>query len=96
MDDRGPVDLSTRPRVPLRVLLRVSSTDAADDLATRFLELKVAVLGEAKKERWQELWQAGDLEAIAWVPAIEVNASIARLRSFPETVDARVSMRDVG
>ena len=94
MANTGPLELSTRRRVPLRVLLRVISGDM-HDLALRLTEFRVAVLGDAKREKWEGLWRAGDLEAIAWVPASEVNASLAQLRTFPEIVDARISMRDV-
>jgi hypothetical protein len=95
MANSGSAELSTRRRVPLRVLLRVVGANI-HDLAARFAEFKVAVLGEAKREKWEGLWRVGDLEAIAWVPASEVNASLAKLRTFPEIVEARVSMRDVG
>ena len=94
MANSGPVELSTRPRVPLRVLVRVLGANM-NDLARRFTEFKVAILGDAKREKWESLWRQGDLEAIAWVPASEVNASLVKLRAFPEIVDARISMRDV-
>jgi hypothetical protein len=90
----GPAEFSTRPRVPLRVLVRVIGANV-QSLAVRFADFKVAVLGDAKREKWEGQWRAGDLEAIAWVPASEVNATIATLRTFPEIVDARISMRDV-
>ena len=82
MANTGPIDLSTRPRVPLRILLRVIGANM-HDLAVRFAAFKVAVLGDAKREKWEGLWRPGDLEAIAWVPASEVNASLANLRAFP-------------
>jgi hypothetical protein len=97
MDSSAPANTvaeATRRRVPLRVLVRVLGANM-QDLAARFASFKVALLGEARREKWENHWRAGDLEAIAWVPASEVNASIATLRTFPEIVDARISMRDV-
>jgi hypothetical protein len=85
---------TTRPRVPLRILLRVAGGDVRD-LARRFAAYRVVILGEAKKAYWDALWHAGDLEAFAWSSTSEVNDTIAGLRTFPEIVEARISMRDV-
>jgi hypothetical protein len=85
---------TTRPRVPLRILLRVGYGDVRD-LAKRFAAYRVVILGEAKKAYWDTLWHAGDLEALAWVTMPEVNDTIAGLRTFPEVVETRISMRDV-
>jgi hypothetical protein len=65
------------------------------NVAARLSMFQVAILGEAKREQWVGFWRAGDLEAIAWVPAAEVNEAISKLREFPEIGDARISMRDV-
>ena len=64
-------------------------------LAQRFAAHRVVLLGEAKRTYWDPLWRAGDLEAFAWVSTTEVNDTIAALRSFPEIVETRISMRDV-
>jgi hypothetical protein len=85
---------TTRPRVPLRILVRVSPFDLAA-LGERLVAYKVVILGAAKKEYWNALWRAGDLEAFAWVNRSEVNLAIDALRSVPEVVEARISMRDV-
>jgi hypothetical protein len=85
---------TTRPRVPLRILLRVASVDVRD-LAKRFAAYRVVILGEAKQDFWKTLWHAGDLEALAWVTTSEVNDTMAGLRTFPEIVETRISMRDV-
>jgi hypothetical protein len=85
---------TTRPRVPLRILLRVAGDDMRD-LAKRFAAHRVVILGEAKRTYWDPLWHAGDLEAFAWVSTSEVNDTIALLRTFPEIVETRISMRDV-
>jgi len=85
---------TTRPRVPLRILLRVETGDVPD-LAKRLATYRVVLLGEAKKDYWKTLWHVGDLEAFAWVTTTEVNDAIACLRGFHEVVEARVSMRDV-
>jgi hypothetical protein len=99
MDSSAPSNLgnvaeATRRRVPLRVLVRVLGANM-QELAARISTFKVAILGDAKPDKWESHWRAGDLEAIAWVPASEVNASIEKLRTFPEIVEARISMRDV-
>jgi hypothetical protein len=85
---------TTRPRVPLRILLRVAPA-AVPDLALRLAAYKVVILGDAKLEYWKMLWRDGDLEAFAWVNTSDVNLAIDGLRSVQEVVEARISMRDV-
>lgn len=85
---------TTHPRVPLRILLRVEESGIRD-LARRFAAYRAVILGEAKKDYWESLWHLGDLEAFAWVKTTEVNDAIAGLRTFPEIVEVRISMRDV-
>jgi hypothetical protein len=85
---------TTRPRVPLRILLRVAPVDVPA-LGARLEAYKVVILGEAKREYWKALWHAGDLEAFAWVSTADVNLAIDALRSVREVVEARISMRDV-
>jgi hypothetical protein len=84
---------TTRPRVPLRILLRVGEVDVPD-IARRFATYRAVILGEAKKAYWDSLWRAGDLEALAWVQTTDVNDSIAGLRSIPQVVEVRITMRD--
>jgi hypothetical protein len=85
---------TTRPRVPLRILLRVAPA-AVPDLAARLAAYKVVILGEAKREYWNALWREGDMEAFAWVATSDVNLAIDGLRGVREVVEARISMRDV-
>ena len=85
---------TTRPRVPLRILVRVSPFDLAA-LGERLVAYKVVILGAAKKEYWNALWRAGDLEAFAWVNRSEVNLAIDALRSVPEVVEVKVLAQEV-
>jgi hypothetical protein len=86
---------STRPRVPLRVLVRAPGVGPRE-LTKRFTGYSVAILGPANKEDWEGLWRDGDLEGFAWVSeSLQVNDAIADLRTFPEIIDARISARDV-
>jgi hypothetical protein len=86
---------TTRPRVPLRILIRFREGADVRDLARRFAAYRAVILGEAKKDYWKSLWLAGDLEGFAWVQTTEVNDAMAGLRTFPEIVEVRISMRDV-
>jgi hypothetical protein len=87
--------IATRRRVPLRILVRAPGV-AVSELATSFEGYKVVILGFAKTEDWDGLWQDGDLEGFVWVSAsVHINDAIEDLRSFWEIVDARISPRDV-
>ena len=83
---------STARRAPVRILLRPGALERLDGSLDG---QPVIPVGSAAREAWGDAWQAGDIEAIVWVLAADVNQVIAELRQNPEIVDVLVSMRDV-